>query len=213
MAMTWAAGSPWESGVFDLAGDQVTLINDALADGYITHSSVTTGLVPVYDSGDDLTTVVVAQQGDLNGDGQVGSADLDIVRAAPLGEQVPAGVWSSGDVSGRWYWSAAPIWTSSARIGETSRRPRYRSRRRSSFCLPRWEWPSRGDSDASATGVESKCTLSGRPPLVEGRPFFRLWDHDESIPRSPSPCHDVRLFPTRRLRREPRFRPSGRSRC
>ena len=88
-----------ESGIFALAGDQVTLINDALADGYITHSGTTTGLVPVYNSGADLTTVVVAQQGDLNGDGQVGSADLDIIRAN-WGGQVPAGLWSSGDISG-----------------------------------------------------------------------------------------------------------------
>ena len=64
--------------------------------------------------------------GDLNGDGQVGSADLDIVRAA-WGETVFPGTWASGDPSGATEPSVRTTWTSSARTGERGRRPASRN--------------------------------------------------------------------------------------
>ena len=64
--------------------------------------------------------------GDLNGDGYVGSADLDIVRGH-WGQTVPSGDLMHGDPSGDEP-SAAPIWILSGRTGEPSAARRFRNR-------------------------------------------------------------------------------------
>lgn len=67
-----------EGGVWTLAGDHVSFINDAIADGYITHSGATTHLEPIYDGGSDITTVTIVSNtpsGDVNGDGWVDGLD------------------------------------------------------------------------------------------------------------------------------------------
>ena len=73
-------------------------------DGIYPYSDVGMRLV----LGADALSLVVTLQGDLNGDGFVGSADLDIVRAA-WGERVPAGIWSTGDVTGDGFVGSADL--------------------------------------------------------------------------------------------------------
>ncbi|NOY42319.1 MAG: PEP-CTERM sorting domain-containing protein [Planctomycetes bacterium] len=64
------AGSDWlggsiamEGGLWTLAGDQVSFINGAIGDGYVTHTSVGgSSLLPVYSAGTDTTTVTIVPE-------------------------------------------------------------------------------------------------------------------------------------------------------
>jgi hypothetical protein len=94
-----------EGGLWTLAGDQTTLINDAIGDGYIIHSGVGTVLDPIFSGGITTVTIVPdtpATPGDGNGDGKVDGLDY-LIWAGFYGDdpaQDPPGSPENGDYDG-----------------------------------------------------------------------------------------------------------------
>ncbi len=90
----------YNSGVFQIAGDVEAVLDTGIADGYIYTSTAGSVVDAVYDSINDLTSLMLVADthpGDANGDGMVNLADLQI-----LGDnwQSTTATWAQADFTG-----------------------------------------------------------------------------------------------------------------